>query len=266
MQSSDTTRTTARTAALGRYLRSRLELEDDGLYLPTGERKELLTRLRQMGEVGATTEVGASGASGAVQRLAANGTAEEIADLSDLGTVRAVAESCVRCALHETRKNVVFADGSPEARIMCVGEAPGANEDDTGVPFVGRAGQLLDRLLMSVGFAREEVYICNVLKCRPPGNRNPEAEEIEKCSPFLRRQVALVAPEVIIAFGTFASRTLLGLSDTLGRMRGRTHRYEGVPLVATYHPAALLRNPNWTRPAWEDLQRARRVLEESDRG
>lgn len=149
---------------------------------------------------------------------------------------------------------------------MCVGEAPGANEDDTGVPFVGRAGQLLDRLLMSVGFAREEVYICNVLKCRPPGNRNPEAEEIEKCSPFLRRQVALVAPEVIIAFGTFASRTLLGLSDTLGRMRGRTHRYEGVPLVATYHPAALLRNPNWTRPAWEDLQRARRVLEESDRG
>lgn len=249
-----------RTAALGRYLRTRLEFEGEGIYLPPGERDALLARLREAG----ATDMAAAPKS--IDRLASEGTAEEIGALSELETVRAVSERCVRCPLHETRKNVVFADGSADARVMCVGEAPGANEDETGLPFVGRAGQLLDRLLMSVGFAREDVYICNVLKCRPPGNRNPAAEEIERCSPFLRRQVALVAPEVIVAFGTFASRTLLGLSDTLGRMRGRTHRYEGVPLVATYHPAALLRNPNWTRPAWEDLQRVRRILEESDSG
>ncbi len=252
-----------RTAALGRYLRTRLEFEGEGLYLPPGRRQALLARLRGMG----TGSTGASSsASDPIERLASEGTAGEISALSELATVRAVAEICVRCPLHETRKNVVFADGSRDARVMCVGEAPGANEDETGVPFVGRAGRLLDRLLTSVGFAREDVYICNVLKCRPPGNRDPTAEEIERCSPFLRRQVALVAPEVIVAFGTFASRTLLGLSDTLGRMRGRTHRYEGVPLVATYHPAALLRNPNWTRPAWEDLQRVRRILEESSDG
>ena len=251
----------ARTAALGRYLRTRLELEGDGVYVPPGERAALLARLRELG-----TAAGAVPAPSEIRRLATEGTVEEIERLSELESVEAVARRCVRCPLHETRKSVVFADGSPDARVMCVGEAPGANEDETGVPFVGRAGKLLDRLLASVGFAREDVYICNVLKCRPPGNRNPEAEEIERCSPFLRRQVALVAPEVIIAFGTFASRTLLGLNDTLGRMRGRTHRYEGVPLVATYHPAALLRNPNWTRPAWEDLQRVRRVLEEPDRG
>ncbi|MFW6085449.1 MAG: uracil-DNA glycosylase [Gemmatimonadota bacterium] len=250
-----------RSAALVRYLRTRLEIEGDGLYLPAGERETLLARLRSMGADG-----GAAADPRTVGRLASEGTAEEISALSDLETVEAVATRCVRCPLHETRKSVVFADGSPRARVMCVGEAPGANEDETGLPFVGRAGRLLDRLLMSVGFAREDVYICNVLKCRPPGNRNPEAEEIERCSPFLRRQVALVAPEVIITFGTFASRTLLGLNDTLGRMRGRTHRYEDVPLIATYHPAALLRNPNWTRPAWEDLQRVRRVLEGADHG
>ena len=252
---------TVRTAALGRYLRTRLELEGDGMYLPSGQRTALLARLRELGAEG-----GAPPGRAEIRRLAAEGTTEEIEALSDLESVEAVALRCVRCPLHETRKSVVFADGSPDARVMCVGEAPGANEDETGVPFVGRAGQLLDRLLASVGFAREDVYICNVLKCRPPGNRNPEALEIERCSPFLRRQVALVAPEVIVAFGTFASRTLLGLNETLGRMRGRTHRYEGVPLVATYHPAALLRNPNWTRPAWEDLQRVRRVLEEAGHG
>jgi DNA polymerase len=149
---------------------------------------------------------------------------------------------------------------------MCVGEAPGAREDEMGLPFVGRAGQLLDRLLLSVGFAREEVYICNVLKCRPPGNRNPEPEEIELCSPFLRRQVALVEPEVVVAFGTFAAQTLLGVRETLGRMRGRVHEYQGVPLIVTYHPAALLRNPHWKRPSWEDLQLVRRTLAENVSG
>lgn len=186
--------------------------------------------------------------------------------MASLADVRRIAESCTRCGLHTTRRSVVFSDGPDRARVMCVGEAPGAREDEMGLPFVGRAGQLLDRLLLSVGFAREEVYICNVLKCRPPGNRNPEPEEIELCSPFLRRQVALVQPEVVIAFGTFAARTLLGVRDSLGRMRGRVHEYEGVPLIVTYHPAALLRNPHWKRPSWEDLQLVRRTLAENHGG
>jgi DNA polymerase len=126
---------------------------------------------------------------------------------------------------------------------------------------VGRAGQLLDRLLTAVGLGRDRVFICNVLKCRPPGNRNPLPEEIEQCSPFLLRQLALVDPAVVIAFGTFAARTLLGSHESLGRLRQQTHLYEGRPLVVTYHPAALLRNPGWIRPTWEDLQRVRSILD-----
>lgn len=186
---------------------------------------------------------------------------EEIAALSDLPTVAAVACNCTRCPLHATRTHVVFADGDPEARLMCVGEAPGAVEDETGLPFVGPAGKLLDRLLLATGLRRESVYICNVLKCRPPRNRNPEPEEIERCSPYLLRQVELVRPEVIVAFGAFAARTLVGSRESIGRLRGRVHAFAGAPLVVTYHPAALLRNPAWTRPTWEDLQLARRILD-----
>ena len=145
--------------------------------------------------------------------------------------------------------------------MVCVGEAPGAVEDDTGRPFVGRAGQLLDLLLMSVGLRRDEVYICNVLKCRPPGNRNPSPEEIATCSPFLLRQIELIDPEVVVAFGSFAAQTLLSTRDSIGRLRGRTHLYGRYPLVVTYHPAASLRNPGWKRPTWEDLQLVRRVLD-----
>jgi uracil-DNA glycosylase len=203
---------------------------------------------------------------GELARLAAAGTAAEIEALPDLATLRAVADACTRCALHEGRSQPVFADGSPDARVLCVGEAPGQREDETGLPFVGRAGQLLDRLLLSVGLRRHDVFICNVLKCRPPGNRNPLPVEIELCSPFLRRQVALVEPEVVVAFGTFAARTLLGTADPLGRLRGRTHRFEGRPTVVTYHPAALLRNPGWTRATWGDLQRVRALLEGAEGG
>lgn len=196
-----------------------------------------------------------------LERLAREAGAEEIHILPDLETLRAVAESCTRCPLHTTRTNVVFADGSGEARVVCAGEAPGQHEDETGLPFVGRAGKLLDRLLLSVGLSRRHVFICNVLKCRPPQNRNPLPEEIERCSPFLRRQVELLGPDVVVAFGTFAAQTLLGSGESLGRLRGRLHEYEGYPLVVTYHPAALLRNPSWTRPAWEDLQLVRRILD-----
>jgi uracil-DNA glycosylase len=144
---------------------------------------------------------------------------------------------------------------------MVVGEAPGADEDRTGRPFVGRAGKLLDMLLASIGFPRDTVYICNVLKCRPPQNRNPEPVEVETCSPFLHRQIELIAPEAILAVGAFPAQTLLKTTENISRLRGSVHRYAGLPLIPTYHPAALLRNPSWIRPVWEDLQRLRAALD-----
>ena len=178
--------------------------------------------------------------------------------------LKAVAESCVRCRLAKGRTQVVFSDGNPQARLMVVGEAPGANEDRTGLPFVGQAGKFLDLLLAAVDLSRKDsVYICNVLKCRPPGNRDPMADEIELCSPYLKRQIALVAPEVILAVGTFAAQLLTGTTRPLGKLRGSVYAYEGVPLVVTYHPAALLRNPGWTRSTWDDFQLLRQVMDGS---
>ncbi|MFV1985772.1 MAG: uracil-DNA glycosylase family protein [Gemmatimonadota bacterium] len=193
-------------------------------------------------------------------------TDESISDAPDLPSLSALVSACTRCALHQTRKMPVFGEGADDARVVCVGEAPGAREDETGRPFVGRAGQLLDRLLLTVGLGRESVYICNVLKSRPPNNRDPLPDEVQACSPYLLRQLALIEPEVIIAFGAFAARTLLGTTSALGRMRGSVHRYAGYPVVVTYHPAALLRNPGWTRPSWEDLQLVRRLLDGQMRG
>jgi len=244
--------------ALATFLRSRAEIEGTGFFVPAGESAGLIGQLHELAIAG-RPEL-------SFRKSVGEGVVEDVESITDLSSVRQVAESCIRCTLHSTRRTVVFSDGPDRARVMCVGEAPGAREDETGVPFVGRAGQLLDRLLLSVGLAREEVYICNVLKCRPPGNRNPQPDEIEQCSPFLRRQVALVKPEVVIAFGAFAAQTLLGVRASLGSMRGQIHAYEGVPLIATYHPAALLRNPHWTRPSWEDLQQARLLLEEGGNG
>ena len=188
-------------------------------------------------------------------------TAEEIRALPVLDAVRDVSLGCPRCRLAETRTRVVFGEGNPDAELMVVGEAPGENEDRQGRPFVGKAGKLLDLLLMTAGFPRESVYICNVLKCRPPGNRNPLPDEVEACSPYLLRQVELVKPRIIVAFGTFAAQTLLGSDVSIGRLRGKTHQYQGIPLVPTYHPAALLRSQGWVRAVWEDLQHARRVLD-----
>ena len=180
----------------------------------------------------------------------------------DYPTLREVALGCTRCGLAETRTQVVFSDGNPEARLVVVGEAPGANEDRTGLPFVGQAGQLLDLMLASVDLSRERsVYICNVLKCRPPGNRNPQPDEIRACSPFLKRQLALVQPEALLAVGTFAAQLLTSSDAPLGKLRGQVHSYEGIPLVVTYHPAALLRNSGWVRAAWDDLQLLRQVMD-----
>ena len=188
-------------------------------------------------------------------------TAEEITALPVLSAVREIALGCPRCGLAKTRTRVVFGEGSETAELMAVGEAPGENEDRQGRPFVGKAGQLLDLLLMTAGFPRESVYICNVLKCRPPQNRNPLPPEVEACSPYLLKQVELVRPKVIVAFGTFAAQTLLGTDVSIGRLRGKVHSYRGTPLVPTYHPAALLRNAGWVRAVWDDLQRARAVLD-----
>ena len=192
---------------------------------------------------------------------AAYAPAEEILRLPVLDAVREVALGCPRCRLAETRSHVVFGEGNPDADVIVVGEAPGADEDRTGRPFVGRAGKLLTLLLASVGLQREQVYICNVLKCRPPGNRNPMPDEVEACSPYLLRQVELVKPRAIAAFGAFAAQTLLSTPTPIGKLRGRVHDFHGVPLVATYHPAALLRSSAWVRPTWEDLQRLRSVLD-----
>jgi uracil-DNA glycosylase family 4 len=188
-------------------------------------------------------------------------SAEEIASLPILADVREIALGCPRCGLAKTRKHVVFGEGREDADVMVVGEAPGQDEDRTGRPFVGRAGKLLDLLLLSSGFSREDVYVCNVLKCRPPQNRNPQPDEVDACSPYLLKQVELVKPRVILAFGAFAAQTLLGSDISIGKLRGRTHEYRGVPLVPTYHPAACLRHPAWVRSVWEDLQRARDVLD-----
>ena len=176
--------------------------------------------------------------------------------------LREAALACTRCGLAEGRTQVVFSDGALDADLMVVGEAPGAQEDATGLPFVGAAGQFLDLLLATVDLSRKDsVYICNVLKCRPPGNRNPQPDEIEACSPFLKRQIELVRPQALLAVGTFAGRLLTGKDRSLGQLRGEVHVYEGVPLVVTYHPAALLRNPGWTRAFWDDLQLLRGVMD-----
>ena len=181
----------------------------------------------------------------------------------DYDALRALALECTRCRLCEGRTQVVFSDGSPTARLMVVGEAPGANEDETGLPFVGAAGKYLDLLLSTVGLSRtDSVYIANVLKCRPPGNRDPLPDEIEACSPFLHRQIELVRPDVLLAVGSFSAKLLTGQQKAaLGKLRGEVHSYRGVPLVVTYHPAALLRNPRWTRAFWTDLQLLREVME-----
>jgi uracil-DNA glycosylase len=184
-----------------------------------------------------------------------------LAGLTSIDAVSKAVASCTACGLYSGAKNPVPGEGNPHAGFVCVGEAPGATEDETGRPFVGQAGQLLTKILAAIDFAREDVFICNVLKHRPPGNRNPSPEEIKACSPFLLRQLELLQPRVILALGTFAAQTLLQTAQPIGKLRGQVHRYYGVPLIVTYHPAALLRNPSWKRPTWEDVQLARRVFD-----
>jgi uracil-DNA glycosylase family 4 len=177
-----------------------------------------------------------------------------------LPELEAVAKQCTACRLHQGRTHVVFGVGNPHAELMFAGEAPGRDEDLQGEPFVGRAGQLLTRIIEAIGMKRQDVYIANVIKCRPPNNRNPEADEIAHCEPYLIRQIALVQPRLIVALGTFAAQTLLQTKLPISQLRGRFHTYQGVKLMPTFHPAFLLRNPERKRAVWEDMQMVQREL------
>jgi len=170
--------------------------------------------------------------------------------------------NCTKCALGHTRANFVFGVGNPKAEIMLIGEAPGAEEDAQGEPFVGRAGQLLNKILEAIRFKREEVYICNILKCRPPNNRDPQPDEIETCLPHLWRQIEIMKPKMILCLGRISAQVLMGTNASLAQLRGKVHDYRGIKLMVTYHPAALLRNPNWKRPCWEDVQIFRKLYDE----
>jgi DNA polymerase len=178
-----------------------------------------------------------------------------------LAAVRADIGDCTRCKLHGLgRRQIVFGVGNPDADLMFVGEAPGADEDIQGIPFVGRAGQLLTKIIEAIGLKREDVYIANVIKCRPPQNRNPEPDEVDTCEPFLFQQVDIIKPKVIVALGTFAARALLRTLDPISRLRGRVYEYRGAKLIPTFHPAYLLRNPASKRDVWEDMKVVRGLL------
>ena len=182
---------------------------------------------------------------------------------SSLEEVREDLGDCRRCTLCQDRTHIVFGSGNPQARLVFVGEGPGADEDRQGLPFVGRAGQLLTRMIEAIQMRRDEVYICNVVKCRPPKNRTPLEEEVAACSPFLDRQLAVLQPEVVCCLGLTAAQTLLQVRTSIGRLRGKIHSFRGAQLVATYHPAYLLRNPAAKRDVWEDLKKIRSLLSSS---
>jgi uracil-DNA glycosylase len=184
-----------------------------------------------------------------------------IPPLSDWQTLQSEVQACLRCRLGHTRTNAVFGRGKPGARWLLVGEAPGEQEDKQGLPFVGRAGKLLDNMLSAAGLSTEDdVYIANVLKCRPPGNRNPQGDEIAACQTFLHQQIAHIQPEIIVALGRFAAQTLLETGDSISRLRGRVHSYRGTPMIVTFHPAYLLRNPPDKSKAWQDWVLAKNTL------
>jgi DNA polymerase len=246
-------------AALLRYLRQQAEVGGGRIFLDQLSAADAMAAIARFGSTPAPVTGAASPRPSLGQLPAAPASG------SPLGQLRAAALQCTGCRLHATRTGVVFGEGSESARVVVVGEAPGQEEDRTGRPFVGRAGKLLDLLLLSVGFPREQVYICNVLKCRPPENRNPLPDEMDACTRhWLHGQLELIAPRVLLAVGKFAAQVLSASEESIGRLRGRVLSYRGTPLVITYHPAYLLRSPQMTRVAWEDLQLLRKVLHEHD--
>ncbi|HEX4663613.1 MAG TPA: uracil-DNA glycosylase [Terriglobales bacterium] len=187
---------------------------------------------------------------------------EEMTPERALRIIREDIGDCTRCVLHKQgRKQIVFGVGNPRADIMFIGEAPGADEDQQGEPFVGRAGQLLNNMITAMGIRREDIYIANIIKCRPPGNRTPERDECDTCSPFLMRQIEVVKPKIIVALGAVAAKTLLGVNDAMANLRGRIYDFKKTKLAVTYHPAYLLRDPRQKKETWKDLQMVMKYLD-----
>ena len=255
-------------STLLRYLRQLSEFGERELFFEKVTGAEALMAVTPPGAAGAATAAAAAGAlrpvrTTSVAQAAPTATAAAAAPISPaLQVLQTQAHACVNCRLHEGRTTVVFGEGNPNAEVMVVGEAPGQEEDKTGRPFVGQAGKLLDLLLMTAGFPRENVYICNTLKCRPPNNRNPLPDELAACSNFLQGQIDVIKPRALIAVGKFAAQALLQSEESIGRMRGQVHRYRDIPMIVTYHPAYLLRTPSASRVAWQDFQLLRQVLDE----
>ncbi|HVT59892.1 MAG TPA: uracil-DNA glycosylase [Thermoanaerobaculia bacterium] len=212
--------------------------------------------------IGAWRAGEAEGARGAEGGGGAEGAAVA-ARAAELASLAEVVAGCRRCRLCEGRHKTVFGAGDPAAELMFIGEGPGAEEDRQGLPFVGRAGELLTRIIEAIALRRDQVYIANIVKCRPPGNRDPQPDEVAACRRYLEQQIALVRPRVLVALGRIAAQTLLGNDTPIGRMRGQWFEVHGVPTMVTYHPAALLRNPALKRPTWEDMQQVRDRLKEA---
>ena len=187
---------------------------------------------------------------------------EEFQNSCSLDELNGLINTCTKCSLGSTRTKFVFGVGNPNTRAMLIGEAPGADEDKQGEPFVGKAGKLLNDILKAIHFEREDVYIANILKCRPPGNRDPQPSEMETCMPYLMKQIDLIKPKVILCLGRVAANGLLDKKMTLGALRENIYDWNGITVVVTYHPAALLRNPNWKRGCWEDVQKFRKIHDE----
>jgi DNA polymerase len=229
-------------------------------------REQLAEHLKFFGELGVTgfrRDVAWSGRTEGQQQdtPAHPSTAGHLELAAGLAAIREDIGDCTRCKLCSLgRKQVVFGVGNPKANLMFVGEAPGRDEDIQGVPFVGRAGQKLTQIIEAIGLTRDDVYIANVIKCRPPDNRNPEPDEVESCEPFLFRQIDTIKPKVIVALGTFAAKSLLKTTESISRLRGRVYEYRGAKLVPTFHPAFLLRNPSCRREVWEDMKKVRALL------
>ncbi|MGE0639113.1 MAG: uracil-DNA glycosylase [Thermoanaerobaculia bacterium] len=229
---------------------------------PNAAVADLLEYLQDLGFVDLRTAPDRGRAAAPATPEGAGVATEQVDSGSALAALAAEAATCERCALSQGRNRVVFGSGPENARILFVGEGPGAEEDRQGVPFVGAAGELLTKILGAIGLEREAVYIANIVKCRPPGNRDPAPEEVAACRGFLERQIALVRPRLIVALGRVAAQSLLGSGEPLGRLRGSWHDLDGIPLRVTYHPAALLRNAGYKRPTWEDMQLIRDRLHE----
>jgi DNA polymerase len=234
-----------------------------GVVVAPASRRRATAQTVGMLAAAARQAAGAAAGAGEGAAVACAGAGREAADddpaarAAALASLAEVVAGCRRCRLCEGRQKTVFGSGNPDADLMFIGEGPGAEEDRQGLPFVGRAGELLTRIIEAIGMTRDQVYIANIVKCRPPGNRDPQPDEVAACRSYLERQIALIRPRLIVALGRIAAQTLLGNDLPIGRMRGQWFNVLGVPVMVTYHPAALLRNPALKRPTWEDMQEVR---------